>query len=71
MNISVLGLGYVGAVSSACFSISAIRVLGVDTNPTKVDLISGGKSPIVEADLEDLIASGVDSGRLLATRDLE
>lgn len=71
MNISVLGLGYVGAVSSACFSNLGHRVIGVDTNTTKVDLISHGKSPIVEAGLEDLIQNGVDSGRLSATPDLE
>ena len=71
MNISVLGLGYVGAVSSACFSNLGHRVIGVDTNPAKVDLISDGRSPIVEAGLEDLIKKGIDSGRLSATLDLE
>ncbi len=71
MRISVLGLGYVGAVSSACLANLGHTVIGVDTNPTKVALISDGKSPIVEADLEDLVRKGVDSGRLFATLDLE
>jgi GDP-mannose 6-dehydrogenase len=71
MNISVLGLGYVGAVSSACLSNLGHSVVGVDTNPTKVDLISNGKSPIVEVALEDLIKKSIDSGRLSATVDLE
>jgi GDP-mannose 6-dehydrogenase len=70
MNISVLGLGYVGAVSSACFAELGHRVIGVDTNRQKVDLINGGKSPIVEAKLEEIIKKGVDSGRLSATLDL-
>lgn len=71
MNISVLGLGYVGAVSSGCFASLGHRIIGVDTNLAKVDLISDGKSPIVEAGLEELIKSGLDSGRLSATVDLE
>jgi GDP-mannose 6-dehydrogenase len=71
MRISVLGLGYVGAVSSACFAHLGHVVIGVDTNATKVDLIGSGKSPIVESDLEDLIKEAIDSGRLSATLDLE
>ena len=71
MNISVLGLGYVGAVSSGCFASLGHRIIGVDTNLAKVDLISDGKSPIVEAGLEELIKSGLDSRRLSATVDLE
>jgi len=71
VNISVLGLGYVGAVSSACFSSLGHRVIGVDTNPQKVGLINDGKSPIVEAELEEIIKNGLNSGRLSATLDLE
>jgi GDP-mannose 6-dehydrogenase len=71
MNISILGLGYVGAVSSACFSTSGHRVIGVDTNPTKVDLINSGKSPIVEAQLEQLIGNAIREKKLTATTNLE
>jgi GDP-mannose 6-dehydrogenase len=70
MNISILGLGYVGAVSSACFSNSGHQVIGVDTNPTKVDLINSGKSPIVEAQLEQLIEKAIQEKRLTATTNL-
>ncbi|MBX2962036.1 MAG: nucleotide sugar dehydrogenase [Cyclobacteriaceae bacterium] len=70
MNISILGLGYVGAVSSACFSNMGHFVIGVDTNLQKVDLINSGKSPIVEDGLEDLIVKGVEQNKLRATTDL-
>jgi len=71
VNISVLGLGYVGAVSSACFASLGHTVTGVDTNESKVALINDGKSPIVEADLEGIINDGVKAGRLSATLNLE
>jgi GDP-mannose 6-dehydrogenase len=70
MNISILGLGYVGAVSSACFSNTGHFVIGVDTNLQKVDLINSGKSPIVEEQLEELITKGVERKMLFATTDL-
>src|SRR5688500_153581 len=71
MNISLLGLGYVGAVSSACFSNLGHRVIAVDTNANKVGLIIDGKSPIVAADLEEIIKKDVNSRGLCATLDLE
>ena len=48
MRISVFGLGYVGCVSSACFSEDGHDVIGVDTNGLKVDIINDGRSPVVE-----------------------
>ncbi|PYS76874.1 MAG: GDP-mannose dehydrogenase, partial [Acidobacteria bacterium] len=55
MRLSVFGLGYVGCVSAACFAREGHEVLGVDVNQTKVDIINGGKSPIVEAGVGELI----------------
>ncbi len=49
MRISVFGLGYVGAVSCACFCKMGNHVIGVDVNAAKLDLVAQGKSPIVEA----------------------
>jgi GDP-mannose 6-dehydrogenase len=69
MRISVFGLGYVGAVSAACLAADGHTVVGVDTNPLKVDLLNQGRSPVVEAGLAELVAAGVDSGRLRATTD--
>ena len=66
MNISIFGLGYVGSVSLGCFAALGHNVIGVDVNPTKVDLINAGQTPVIEADLGDLIAEGVRVGRIRA-----
>ena len=69
MRICVLGLGYVGAVSSACMADDGHTVIGVDPNPVKVDLINAGQSPIVEDRVAELMAEHVAGGRLSATAD--
>ncbi len=69
MDIAIFGLGYVGAVSAACLAERGHTVIGVDTNPTKVDMLNQGKSPIVEAGLPELVANARASGRLRATDD--
>ena len=69
MRISVFGLGYVGCVSSACFSDSGHEVIGVDTNALKVEIINGGRSPVVEPGVEDLIGRAVKDKQLRATTD--
>lgn len=71
MNISVFGLGYVGAITSAVFAKEGHRVIGVDVNASKVDAINNGHSPIVEAGLNELIGEGRESGRLSATANAE
>lgn len=71
IRISVLGLGYVGAVSCACFSMGGFTVIGVDVSRHKVDLINRKESPIVEADLDGYISEGVSSGKIKATVDLK
>ena len=70
MNISVFGLGYVGAVSCACFAKLGHQVTGVDVNEQKVNLILQGKSPIVEKDLDEYVAEGIENGRITATTDV-
>jgi GDP-mannose 6-dehydrogenase len=67
MRVSVFGLGYVGAVCAACLAERGNEVIGCDVSPSKVDLINSGKSPIIEKDIGELIASNVASGRLRAT----
>ena len=69
MRVSVFGLGYVGAVSCGCFAHDGLDVIGVDVNPSKVDLLNDGRSPVIEARIGDLIKEGIDSGRLRATTD--
>jgi GDP-mannose 6-dehydrogenase len=62
-------LGYVGCVSAACFAEEGNSVIGVDVNPTKVEIINDGKSPIVEEGINELMAKVVKTGRLSATTD--
>lgn len=70
MKVTVIGLGYVGAVTAACLAELGHDVVGIDVDQVKVDEIDAGHSPIVEPRLEELIASGRASGRLRATREL-
>ena len=69
MKVSVFGLGYVGTVSAGCLAQSGHEVIGVDPVATKVDLINQGQSPIIEAEINEIIASAVKSGRIRATQD--
>ena len=68
--ISVIGLGYVGAVSMACLSHLGFRMIGVDVSREKVDAIKAGVSPIVEERLGELLADGVRLGLIDATQNL-
>ena len=69
MNISIFGLGYVGAVSLACLARDGHQLIGVDIDPVKLELIRSGKSPIIEQDIPELMASVVASGRVSVTDD--
>ncbi len=70
MKISVIGLGYVGAVCSNCFARDGHSVIGIDIAPSKIDLINKGNSPIVEKGLDELTKKNVENGRLKATDNL-
>jgi GDP-mannose 6-dehydrogenase len=67
MNVSIFGLGYVGAVSLACLSRDGHNVFGVDIDKSKLALIKAGKSPIVESGIMELVAEVVASGRVDVT----
>jgi len=71
VKLSVFGLGYVGCVSAACLAEEGNEVIGVDVNPTKVEIINKGKSPIIEEGINELMAKVVKAGRLSATTDSE
>ncbi len=70
MEITVVGLGYVGTVAAACLADGGNNVTVVDINQTKIAHLNRGQSPIIEFGLAELIAQNVEHGRLWATNDL-
>ena len=62
MKIAIFGLGYVGTVTGACFAMQGHKVVGVDINMEKVKAVSQGKSPIIERELDGVIAHGIKAG---------
>jgi UDPglucose 6-dehydrogenase len=70
MRIAVIGTGYVGLVSGACFSAFGVEVVCVDNDARKIARLEGGEVPIYEPGLEDLVAENVAAGRLSFTTDL-
>lgn len=64
MRVAMIGTGYVGLVSGACFADFGHMVCCVDKDPSKIDRLNQGQMPIFEPGLEDLVASNVRDGRL-------
>jgi GDP-mannose 6-dehydrogenase len=69
MNVSIFGLGYVGAVSLACLARNGHAVIGVDIDADKLDLIRRGQTPVIETGMADLMRAVIDSGRVHVTGD--
>ena len=67
LRLTVLGTGYLGITHAACMASLGFHVLGVDTAPEKVAELSAGRLPIYEPGLEELLRSGLSSGRLRFT----
>ena len=68
MKISIIGCGYVGAVTGACFAALGHEIVFVDIDPDKVAAINAGRSPIYEPGLEELLQK--NSATITATGDL-
>ncbi len=69
MRISIFGLGYVGTVSAGCLAADGHEVIGVDPARAKTELINQGRTPIIEADIAEIIAVTVKAGNLRTTDD--
>ena len=69
MKLSVIGCGYLGATHAACMSSLGFEVVGIDTDQSKVDLLSSGQLPFYEPGLDTLLADEIKTGRLTFTTD--
>jgi UDPglucose 6-dehydrogenase len=71
MNICVVGTGYVGLVTGACFAEFGINAVCVDKDKNKIALLNNGAIPIYEPGLEELVKKNVKDGRLSFTTNID
>ena len=70
MKIAMVGSGYVGLVSGACFADFGHEVVCIDKDPAKIERLRGGEMPIYEPGLAELVTTNTQAGRLSFTTDL-
>jgi len=66
-QITVVGVGYVGLVTAACFSDLGNRVVALDIDKDRIEGLKRGEMPIYEPGLEELVSRNVEAGRLTFT----
>jgi UDPglucose 6-dehydrogenase len=71
MNVVMIGAGYVGLVSGACFAEFGANVICLDKDQGKIDALRAGGIPIYEPGLDDLVAHGVEAGRLAFSTEMK
>ena len=70
LKLSVIGTGYLGATHAACMASLGFEVIGFDTEASKIALLSKGKVPFYEPELEELLSDQIKSGRLTFTNNV-
>jgi UDPglucose 6-dehydrogenase len=70
LKLSVIGTGYLGATHAACMTSLGFDVIGFDTDASKIDLLSQGKVPFYEPELEDLLSDQIKSSHLTFTNNV-
>ena len=70
LKLSVIGTGYLGATHAACMASLGFDVIGFDTEASKIALLSKGKVPFYEPELEELLSDQIKSGRLTFTNNV-
>lgn len=70
MNLSIVGLGYVGCTMVACLS-DKNKIIGVDIDQNKIQTLTKGQSPFFEQKIDRLIKEGLNKGNIIATDDLK
>ena len=71
MRVAMIGAGYVGLVSGACFAEFGVDVCVVDTDPSKIEALKAGRIPIYEPGLDRLVEENAREGRLTFTTELK
>ena len=71
MNIAVVGTGYVGLVTGACFAEFGVSVIAVDKDESKIAVLREGQVPIYEPGLEEIVRRNMREGRLSFSTDLK